>query len=122
MKNVVGQILQFNRELRHQDNRSVNFILTGSIGLPTLAEKLDATKEINDLNVVEVPPLDRDQAQIFTRKLLDAGKLSCPDAMRNYLLDRVEWYNPFYIQLVSERKPLIFIRNHNEYFLSLHVA
>jgi len=41
------QFLQFNRELRHQDNQHINFILTGSIGLPTLAEKLDATKEIN---------------------------------------------------------------------------
>lgn len=96
------QFLQFNRELRHQENRSVNFIFTGSIGLPTLAEKLNATKEINDLNIVEVPPLERDQAQMFVRKLLDTAKISCPDAARDYLLDRVEWYIPFYIQLAIQ--------------------
>jgi hypothetical protein len=96
------QFLQFNRELRHQDNQRLKFILTGSIGLTTIAEKLEATKEINDLNIIEILPFNRERAWDFTRKLLDDAKVSYSNDSLDYLLNKIDWFIPFHIQLVVQ--------------------
>ncbi len=96
------QFLQFNRELRHQDNQRLKFILTGSIGLTTIAEKLDATKEINDLNIIEILPFSREQARDFIIKLLDYTKVAYSNDTIDYLLNKIECFIPFHIQLVIQ--------------------
>jgi len=96
------QFLQFNRELRHTANPKIRFILTGSIGLPTIAEKLDATKDINDLNVIEIPPLNQEEAKALTIKLLNSAEVSYNDDAIAHLLDKIEWFIPFYIQLALQ--------------------
>ena len=93
------QFLQFNRELRHHDNTNICFMITGSIGLPSLAEKLDATRQVNDLNTIEIPPLSREEAMRMTTALLAHEKVSYQDGTIEYLLDKLEWNIPFHIQL-----------------------
>ena len=99
---VAEQFLQFNRELRHQANDNIRFLLTGSIGLPIIAEKIAATKAINDLNVVEVPPLNRDEATQLIITLLDHEKVSYDDTVLDHLLDKLKWFVPFHIQLLAQ--------------------
>jgi len=101
-QSVAEQFLQFNRELRHQANDNIRFLLTGSIGLPMIAEKLAATKEINDLNVIEIPPLNRQEAKAFTIQLLDFEKVSYNEILVDYLLYKIAWFVPFHIQLVVQ--------------------
>jgi hypothetical protein len=99
---VAEQFLQFNREIRHQTNNNIRFLLTGSIGLPAVAEKLAATKAINDLNVVEIEPLSQDEATQLIITLLDYEKVSYEDAVLDYLLDKLEYFVPFHIQLLAQ--------------------
>ena len=96
------QFLQFNRELRHQDNQRLKFILTGPIGLTSVAEKLDATKEINDLNIIEISPLNPEQARDFTKKLLDYANIVYSEDALDYMLNKIDWFIPFHIQLVVQ--------------------
>jgi len=99
---VAKQFLQLNREIRHTQNENIRFILTGSIGLPTMVEKLNATEHINDLNTIEIPPLNRDEAKAFTVKLLDHEKVPHNEEAIEYLLDKLEWFIPFHIQLAVQ--------------------
>jgi ABC-type lipoprotein export system ATPase subunit len=101
-KEGAEQFLRFNREIRHQANENIRFLLTGSIGLPTIAEKLVATQEINDLNVIEIPPLTREEAKALIVQLLDFENISYNEVVVDYLLDKMAWFVPFHIQLVVQ--------------------
>ena len=101
-ENAAKQFLQSNREIRHAKNETIGFMLTGSIGLPTIVEKLDATEHINDLNTIEIPPLDREEAKRFTVKLLDYKTVPFKEETIAHLLNKIEWFIPFHIQLAVQ--------------------
>jgi hypothetical protein len=96
------RFLQLNREVRQEATENVLFILTGSIGLPTLAEKLNATGTINDLNVFEVPPFDKEEAQELTTILLKSEGVPYEDEAISYMLDKLRWLSPYHIQLLVQ--------------------
>lgn len=99
---AASQFLQFNREIRHEAHHQIRFMLTGSIGLPTMAERLEATEHINDLNVIEVPPLSRAEAKTFTTTLLVDNGVAYDDAAVEHLLDKLSWFIPFHLQLAIQ--------------------
>jgi hypothetical protein len=101
-KDAAEHFLQLNREIRHEAHENIRFILTGSIGLPTMAEQLNATQHINDLSTIEVPPLRRDEAKTLTIRLLTCEKVAYDDAAIEHLLDKIEWFIPFHIQLIVQ--------------------
>lgn len=94
------QFLQFNHEVRQRINGNICFIFTGSIGLASMAEKLSATKEISDLNMIEVQPLSPKEAKVFILKILTHEGVNCQLEVIEYLLQKIGWLNPYYIQLV----------------------
>ena len=96
--------LQSNRELR-QDidiSKNVQFVYTGSIGLENLVNKLNMTKTINDLSRLKVSPLNRNEAMQMIRLLLVNVNYSLSEELINYILDKIEWLIPFYIQLIIQ--------------------
>jgi len=96
------RFLQLNREIRQQACSTILFLLTGSIGLPTLAEKLGASQAINDLNIFEIEPFDREEAKLLTVRLLESGNiLYSPDCI-DYMLDKMSWFSPYHIQLLVQ--------------------
>lgn len=96
------RFLHMNRSIRQRAKRGIQFLYTGSIGLPNIARKLDATATINDLNVVEVPPLSRKEASDFIRKLLRNYSIKSEKGTIPYILDKLRWLMPFFIQLVVQ--------------------
>lgn len=108
------QFLQFNREIRHEANENIRFLLTGSIGLPAIAEKLDATKEINDLNVIEVPPLHREEAEQLVLKLLASEKIRLNEEVIAHLLDKLGYFVPFHLQLLVQELIDIYFDNQEQ--------
>ncbi len=109
-------LLKSHRELR-QDikvSNKVTFIYAGSIGLESVVAKIGATKHINDLNNIKVSPLTIQEAQTFTQKLASTNNIEIDEDTIAYLLEKVEWLIPFYIQLIvqevkkiSRREPTI---------------
>lgn len=96
------KFLQLNRELRQQANEAILFLITGSIGLPALAEKLDAAKTVNDLNVFEIPPLTDVEAKDLLNKLLSTANVPYQDSDLDLVLNKLEWFSPYYMQLLAQ--------------------
>lgn len=110
VENIKGHIgrdeairfLRICREQRQNAGRSIFFVYTGSIGLPSVVKKLTSTSVINDLNVVDVPPLTENEARQFTELLLDSYKIKFEPGVIDYLLERIKWLIPFHIQLAVQ--------------------
>ena len=94
--------LHLNRAQRHRAKRGIRFIYTGSIGLPNVAQRFNATATINDLNIVEVPPLTMEEGRQMTARILDTYGIRMEPEVLDYLLERIEWLMPFFIQLVIQ--------------------
>ncbi len=97
--------LQKNRELRHLSflKNKVQFIYAGSIGLENVASRLEFTSSINDLYSFKLPPLTEKEAKelVYTKILNDCDMTFSTEHFR-YLLTRLEWYIPFYFQLLLD--------------------
>lgn len=97
-------LLKAHRELRQDTKLSqkVTFIYAGSIGLDSVVAKLNGSKHINDLNNIIVSPLEIEEAKAFTQKLAEYNKIELGEDEINYLLEKIEWLIPFYIQLIVQ--------------------
>lgn len=99
---VAAHFLHANRGLRQRAKSSIRFIYTGSIGLPIVARKLDPAPTINDLNIVEIPPLTVDEGLDMSRQIFGAYSIEVDEPVLRYMLDQIEWLMPFFIQLVIQ--------------------
>ncbi len=96
--------LQSNRELRQEAEISdqVQFIYTGSIGLENVVSQLNAVNTIDDLVRLKIPPLTNNQAGNMINLLLENVDFDLSDHLIEYILEKIEWLIPFYIQLVIQ--------------------
>ena len=100
--------LQQNRDLRQEyGDLNIQFILTGSIGLGNVVEKLNKKDVINDLTHIEVEPLNDSEAKELLESLcLGLDKLgiclSFDDNTKDYFLQKLTWNIPYYIQLIVD--------------------
>lgn len=101
-KNALN-LLKTHRAIRqaHQSN-NITFIYAGSIGLESVVAKLNGMKHINDLKPIKVSPLEIDDANKFVEKLLIANNLNIDKVQIDYMLEKIEWLIPFYIQLILD--------------------
>jgi hypothetical protein len=93
-------LLKTHRALRQNPKitSKVIFVYAGSIGLESVVAKLGGMKFINDLNSIKVSPLSKDEAMTFAHSLYPLIK----ENEVFYLLERIEWLIPFYIQLIIQ--------------------
>jgi len=94
--------LHINRSIRQQANKGIQFIYTGSIGLPTIAGRLKATATLNDLNTLEIPPLSKKEATNFAKEILNTYQVKYDGKVIPYMLEKLQWLMPFFIQLVIQ--------------------
>lgn len=97
-------LLTHHRELRQDRSLSekITFIYAGSIGLESVASKLDSISAINDLAVIKVPPLTQDDAKNFVETLAKTNNINIEEQTIFYMLEKIEWLIPFYIQLTMD--------------------
>jgi len=95
------QVLAVLRHLRGIHS-SLRMVLTGSVGLAGLTSQLNATAEINDLDVVELGPLTPAYgATLFERHLLDANRRAEPGvALYAHV---IVGGSPYWLQLLARR-------------------
>ena len=91
-----------NRAIRQRAKNGIQFIYTGSIGLPNIARKMKITRTINDLNVVEVPPLTQTEAADLSQKLFANYNVQYETELIGYMLQKIDWLMPFFVQLVVQ--------------------
>lgn len=80
----------------------LRWILTGSVGLAGRAAAWGAAKELNDLNVVEVPPLGRPEARHMLRLMMIGHGVALPDAAGDRAWE-LAGGRPHWIRLLGER-------------------
>ena len=102
--NSAVHFLESNRTLRQMPeiNNKLQFIYAGSIGLENIVGSINAVNTINDLNLFKVKPLTKDEANQLITKLIDGSGMALPEEVTDYILNKIEWLIPFYIQLVIE--------------------
>jgi uncharacterized protein len=98
------RFLQSHRTLRMMPEMKskVQFILAGSIGLENIVDALDASGTINDLYSFPIPPLSRTEAKALINKTLEDSGYLFKEKHMDYLLDKLEWLIPFYVQLIID--------------------
>lgn len=102
--------LQSTREFRQDDRLSskVQFVFTGSIGLGNIVKKIGQSNLIMDLAPVPIPPLSAEEATTLIRDLVQGLKdfhnidLPLPETCIAYLLEKIDWLIPYYIQIVID--------------------
>jgi len=100
--NRAKEFLDLNRHLRldKKISKIFRFIYTGSIGLVNIVEKLNYSKSINDIDTIVLKALNQEEAILFLKKLFDSYKLQHDKNHINYALAKINWYMPFFLQLL----------------------
>ncbi len=98
------RFLQTFRDLVHNPKvaNKVQFLLTGSIGLPPIVKKLDALHLITMLNVIEVPPLTTEEAEQMLLQILNHYQVKITDEAIRTILKEIDWLIPFHVQLAAQ--------------------
>jgi len=98
-------LLQSNRSLRQNSdiNSKFQFIYTGSISLEGIARRMDASKFINDLDILKVTPLSDAEGKSLVYELLKGLDFTMDGETIDYLLNEIKWLIPFYIQLAMDK-------------------
>lgn len=107
------QLLKVHRDLRqnHKVSEEVTFIYAGSIGLESVVANIKSSKHINDLVSISVPPFEPKDAEKFTAHLCKSNGIEISSSDIHYILEKIEWYIPFYIQLVVQEVKRLYRRN-----------
>ncbi|NEV62176.1 hypothetical protein G3446_09785 [Thiorhodococcus minor] len=101
------RMLQTLRDCRHDPalTERVQFVFAGSIGLENVAASLGASKHINDLKSLRIPPLTPSEARAFLgQELTRLGLEDLPQEAQEHLLGRVgwDWLIPIFIRRLAE--------------------
>ena len=98
----IREFLYWLRRLR-QSYPQVRWMLTGSIGLDTVASRLNIADSINDLRVETLGAFDAATAHALLETLARAYGLELEETVRDHILVRVGWPVPFYLQLIFDK-------------------
>ncbi len=104
------RMLQTLRDCRHDPSlvERIQFVFAGSIGLENVAASLGASKHINDLKTLRIPPLTPDEGRAFLdQELPRLGLADLPREVREHLLGRIgwDWLIPIFIKRLAEELP-----------------
>jgi uncharacterized protein len=96
------RFLNWFRSIRQRSgsNGSLRWLLAGSIGLDTVAARLNLGDTINDLHIFHLGAFSREVAGDLLGELSRSHKLPLSSEASERILERVGWTIPFYLQLV----------------------
>jgi hypothetical protein len=104
----IRDFLYWLRRIRLQYTH-VRWMLAGSVGLDTIASRLNITDAINDLAIVPLGAYTQPIADQFLLELARSYNLKLEPAVRQRILERVGWLVPYYLQLVFSK-----LRHHEQ--------
>ena len=96
------RFLTWFRGLRQRSggNGTMRWLLAGSIGLDTVASRLNLGDTINDLHIVHLGAFEPLEAEAMLEELAARYKFPLPEEVRDHALRRIGWPIPYYLQLV----------------------
>lgn len=96
--------LESNRDFRQlpELHGKVQFIYAGSIGLENIVGKLNKMNTINDLYPLNIPPFTKTESKQLIAKLINNSDLIIDSGQQDYIIERIEWLIPFFIQIIID--------------------
>lgn len=96
------RFLTWFRGLRQRSGRTggLRWLLAGSIGLDTVAGRLNLGDTINDLRLFPLGPFPPEVADQLMGALSVTHRLPLSEDVRRHVLNRIGWTIPYYVQLV----------------------
>lgn len=103
-KSKAIHFLQTNRELRQnrEVTKKIQFIYAGSIGLENIVSHLNCVDLINDLTPIKINPLTPAKAKELIKLIVEGLEFELKEESLNYLIEKIEYLIPFYIQILLE--------------------
>ncbi|UAA37753.1 ATP-binding protein [Paraneptunicella aestuarii] len=101
-KERVRHFLNWFRSLRQAYNHKIKWILAGSIGLDTITARHNMGDTINDLVSFPLGEFPEHIASEFVKALLTSYNKVISDEVNQYLLSKIGWKIPYYLQLLVE--------------------
>lgn len=95
-----GFLLNWFRSLRQVEDTKIRWIFCGSVGLHNFTSMRNLTMTINDMVALDFDALSQDEAEGLVSALADSLNLPITDKTVKYILDKIEWYVPYFIQLL----------------------
>lgn len=91
--------LNWFRSLRQVSNSRIRWIFCGSVGLHNFTHMRNLSMTINDLVSFDFDALSEYEARGLLKALAESEHVALDD-MIDYLLNKIEWYIPYFIQLI----------------------
>lgn len=98
----IREFLYWLRRLR-QNYLHVRWMLAGSIGLDTVASRLNIADSINDLRIETLGAFDESTSNALLIALASRYQVELDEPVRAHILTRVGWLIPYYLQLVFNK-------------------
>jgi len=95
-----GFFLNWFRSLRQVTGSKIRWVFCGSVGLHNFTRMRNLSMTINDLVAFDFDALSDDEAKGLIMALSDAEHIPFNDKMVTFLLDKIEWPIPYFIQLL----------------------
>jgi uncharacterized protein len=97
------EILHTLREIRqNMAYRHCTFVFAGSIGLEHIVDSLERRKLINDLHIIRVPSLTKDEAWQLITQITKGATMQLSDDVITSILTKLEILIPYFIQCMIE--------------------
>jgi len=113
------KFLQQNRDMRMTfSGTSLQFVYTGSTGLKNVVKRLDELDLINDIVNIPIFPFDVKEAKVLIQRLVlgfqeDNNKFDIDDKTTDYIVTRIAWRLPYYMQIIVGELFEYFEKNEN---------
>ena len=99
--------LNWFRSLRQVSNSKIRWVFCGSVGLHNFTRMRNLSMTINDLVSFDFDALSEFEAKGLIKALAESENISMSDEIISYFLEKLEWYIPYFIQLIFTN-----IKNH----------
>ncbi len=96
----VGFLLNWLRSLRQVTDTKIRWIFCGSVGLHNFTSMRNLSMTINDMVSFDFDALSKEEAEGLTMALAQSLNLPVSKRVVKYILDKIEWYIPYFIQLI----------------------
>lgn len=95
-----GFLLNWFRSLRQVSGTKIRWIFCGSVGLHNFTSMRNLSMTINDMVSFDFDALSQEEAEGLILALSDSLDIPITGKTVQYILDKIEWYIPYFIQLL----------------------
>jgi AAA+ ATPase superfamily predicted ATPase len=95
-----GFLLNWFRSLRQVSGTKIRWIFCGSVGLHNFTSMRNLSMTINDMVSFDFDALSQEDAKGLILALSDSLDIPISEKTLQYILDKIEWYIPYFIQLL----------------------